>query len=134
MMIFVQANHLSRNALRERILELQKMGSNVDWDGEGAVPLDQETVKHAIQFTDCLPADLSEPDIDASPHGMIDFEWTLSREIMLSVSICPDGTIAFAFRFPEGKMRSTTVWSEEIPGNLMVAFNRLQREHEMAHS
>ncbi len=130
----MQVNHLSQDSLKERVLKLQEMAASENWDGEGATPLDQETVKYATQFIDCLPAELSEPDIDASPHGMIDFDWMLSHEVMLSVSMCPDGTIAFAFRFPEGKMRSTTVWSKEIPENLMVAFNRLQREHEMTHS
>lgn len=123
-----RANDLSRNASRTRILELQEMASKADWDGEGSVPLDQETVEHALQFADCLPAGLSDPEIDASPHGTIDFEWTLSRQIMLSVSMCPDGTIASAFRSLERKTRSTAVWSREIPEDLMVAFNQLQRE------
>ena len=134
-LVHMQVDHLSQDSLRDRVLKLQEMAASENWDGEGAVPLDQETVRYATQFIDCLPTELSEPDVDVSPHGMIDFEWILSREVMLSVSMCSNGTIAFAARFPEERMRSSTVWSkEEIPESLRVAFSKLKREYDAARS
>ncbi len=127
----IDVDDLSRGSLKNRILELQEMASDKNWDGEGAAPLDQVTVSHATQFVDCLPVGLPRPDVDVSPHGTIDLEWVLSRQAMLSVSICPDNTIAFAARFPGERIRSSTDWSKAIPDSLMVAIKRLQQECDM---
>ena len=123
----IASTEMDRLLLKDKVFELQNVASSANWDGEGAVPLSRKTVSYATQFVDRLPETLPQPDVGASPHGMIDFEWTLSRETMLSVSMCPDGTIAFAALFPGEKTRSSAVWSEEIPDSLKAALKRLQQ-------
>ena len=126
MLARMDKNSYERCLLKERICELRELASNEDWDGEGAVPLNLTTVRHAVQFADCLPLNLPPPDVDVSPHGEIDFEWIFSRDAMLSVSLCPDGTIAFAVRLPEERTRSTAIWSGDVPISLDAAFKGLR--------
>lgn len=117
--------HLS---LKDRIHDLQETASVEGWDGDGALALNPETIDHAVKFVHSLPRDIPMPDVGASPHGEINFEWVLSREAMLSVSMCPDGTIAFAAKFPDERMRNTVLWSETMPDSLSVALNKLKKQ------
>lgn len=132
-LFLVKAEFPSRDSLKSRVSELQERASDENWDGEGAAPLEQATVNHAAEFVDCLPAMFPLPDVEVSPHGTIDFEWVISREAMLSVSMCPDNTIAFAARFPGERARGSAVWSQAMPENLRVAFKSLRKAHDVAH-
>jgi hypothetical protein len=69
---------------------------HANWDGEGADPVEESTFIHAIKFLDLLPIDTPSPEIDASPHGLITFEWDLSSRRTLVAGIDSNGYIYYS--------------------------------------
>ncbi|PCJ49899.1 MAG: hypothetical protein COA73_18640 [Candidatus Hydrogenedentota bacterium] len=82
---------------------------HANWDGEGADPVEESTFIHAIKFLDLLPIDTPSPEIDASPHGLITFEWDLSSRRTLVAGIDSKGYIYYSALFDDederGKVR-----------------------------
>ena len=60
-----------------------------DWDGEGALALAPETADLAQKLIDEFPPHVSRPDVNATPHGEVDFDWVIDRDVMLTVSVGP---------------------------------------------
>ena len=58
---------------------MAKHASKPDWDGEDAFPLDPSTVSVAKQLAGLLPRFRQPPEVSASPHGEIDFDWSIGK-------------------------------------------------------
>ncbi|PCJ55361.1 MAG: hypothetical protein COA73_13650 [Candidatus Hydrogenedentota bacterium] len=95
----------SHKILREVFIECM----HANWDGEGADPVDDSTFTHANKFLDLLPIETPLPEIDASPHGLITFEWDLSSRRTLVAGIDSKGYIYYSALFDDederGKVR-----------------------------
>lgn len=67
-----------------------------NWDGDGADPIDAETVLVAKRFVKLLPGEIELPEISADPHGNVDFDWCLDNGTLFTISIGKEGEVAMA--------------------------------------
>ena len=86
-----------RTSLKREVHSLLEDAGIEDWDGKGA--LAPETVNIAQILIDEFPPHVSRPDVNATPHGEVDFDWVIDRNVMLTVSVGPSKEIAFAGLF-----------------------------------
>lgn len=101
-------------SVKQSINKLLRTSGKENWDGEFALPIVPGTVKIAEELVDFFPALIDPPDVSASPQGEIDFDWVESREVMLTVSVCPSGEIAFAGIFNGLRMSGRKPWSDKL--------------------
>ena len=99
-----------------------------DWDGAGARPVHLDTIRVAQKFADRLPR-IDPPDVSATPHGEIDFDWCVARDQMLTVSVGPppDHEIAFAGLFGETRIRGREPWAGKVPHFVQCCFEMVAR-------
>ena len=115
-----------RELLKQEVYELLKHAGTENWDGEGALALDPGTVDTAQRLIDKFPSYIVRPDVAATPHGEIDFDWAVSRDVMLTVSICPSKQIAFAGLFHNAQLRGREQWIGALPQFVNCCFERLR--------
>jgi hypothetical protein len=58
-----------------------------NWDGYGAMILTPSTMSAAWRFAQVIPLGICKPSVGAEPDGHITFEWHVSPEKTLSVSV-----------------------------------------------
>ena len=97
-----------------------------DWDGEGARPVHLDTIRVAQQLARRLPR-VDPPDVSATPHGEIDFDWCVARDQMLTVSVGPppQHEIAFAGLFGSTRIRGRERWAGEVPHFVRCCFEMI---------
>ena len=117
--------YADRESIKREIYDLIKEASTENWDGEGAIALDIKTVEIAQKLVDEFPGHVIRPDIAATPHGEVDFDWVVSREVMLTVSVCPSGEIAFAGLFQDTRLNGREPWMGSLPKFVGCCFERL---------
>lgn len=115
-----------RELLKQRIYSLLEDAGHGNWDGEGALALDPGTVEFAQCLADQLPADVPAPEIAATPHGEVDFDWVFDSDLMLTVSVGPSGEIAFAGYFHGAKLNGEEPWTGSLPGFVKCCLERLR--------
>lgn len=116
------------NSLNEEIGAAAAEGGEENWDGEGARAVSGMTADIARELARLLPSDVPKPDVCATPHGEIDFDWTIERGLGLTISVGPEGDIAFAGIFHGAKLSGTEPWKSVLPGFVECCLERLQRE------
>lgn len=67
------------------------------WDGNGASPIDQQTVCNAVAFIRALPDRVPLPEFAAEPDGAISLDWIKSRSRLFSLSINSSNRLACAW-------------------------------------
>ena len=87
-----------RASLKREVHGLLENTGTEDWDGEGALALAPETVDIAQKLIDEFPPHVGRPDVAATPHGEVDFDWVIDRDAMLTVSVGPSKEIADSIR------------------------------------
>ena len=113
--------------LKDMIEKLTETAGKEDWDGEGALALSSKTIVIAQYLVDFFPSFDLEPDISATPHGEIDFEWAISRDTMLTISVGPSGEIAFAGLFGNTRLDGQEELEDKrLPHFVSACFKRLQ--------
>ena len=124
-----------RLSLKEKVRELSRLSESENWDGEGAEALDSDTLKTAQGLVDAFPmsAVVHQPDISVTAHGEVDFDWVLSKDIMLTISVCPSGEIAFAGIFEDSRLDGKEPWTEELPYFVAMCLERLQRNRVLEY-
>ena len=120
----------SAESLRREVHGVAQVASNENWDGDGARALLDKTVAIAVELVDRLPRTTPRPDIDATPHGEIDFDWTVERGLGLTISVGPEGEIAFAGTFRGAELSGKEPWNGVLPGFVKCCLDRLRREAE----
>ena len=118
--------YVDRESVKQEIYGLMEEAGTENWDGEGALALDIKTVEIAQKLVDEFPGHVIRPDIAATPHGEVDFDWTISREVMLTVSVCPSGEIAFAGLFQDARLNGREPWMGSLPQFVGCCFERLR--------
>ena len=113
-------------SLKQEVYALIDEAGEEDWDGEGALALDKETVAIALELVDRFPAYTTRPEVAATPHGEVDFDWIIDREAMLTVSVCPSKKIAFAGLFYGARLNGSEPWSGVLPRFVNCCLERLR--------
>lgn len=81
----------------ERLDKIYKECSVDDWDSYEGKAISEKTLEKAKEFVKLMSVSVSKPDsIFPEPDGMIEFEWYISNENSLSVSIDSDGRLYYA--------------------------------------
>ena len=122
-----QMNSVSeRERLKVTISDLAREASHENWDGDGGLAVHPETVGIATRFVDLVPGDIPDPDVAATPQGEIDFDWTFSRDLMLTVSVGENSDIAFAGVFDGDRLNGHERWASVIPEGVANCLERLR--------
>ena len=115
-----------RRDLKQEVYELLIDAGADNWDGEGALALQQDTVVAAQELIGCLPPYIGDPDVAATPHGEVDFDWVIDREVMLTVSVGPSKEVAFAGLFYGARLNGCEPWTGVLPRFVQCCFERLR--------
>ena len=115
-----------KESLKQEVHGLLEEAGTKDWDGEGALALDPKTVMIARKLIDHFPSYVVRPDVAATPHGEVDFDWIVSQDVMLTVSVCPSGEIAFAGLFYDARLNGRESWMGALPQFVGCCFERLR--------
>lgn len=115
-----------RASLKREVFSLLEEAGTEDWDGEGALALAPETVDIAQKLIDEFPSLVGKPDVNATPHGEVDFDWVIARDVMLTVSIGPSKEIAFAGLFHGARLNGCELWEGTLPQFVNYCFERLR--------
>lgn len=115
-----------KRILKQRIDQVLGTHGKENWDGEGASPILLETADTAKSIVDCFPSmPLTHlPDVVPTPHGEIDFDWLISKDMMLTISAGSKGEIAYAGIFEISK---TEQWNYKLPGDVSAWFAALEK-------
>jgi len=109
----------ARRELKAALRELARECGEPDWDSEGAAPVEQSTLIHALRFVAALPMGLPEPDPAIHADGEVAFSWIGSKGHRLSIAIGPTGRITYAYRRLPSKMNGTEWLGDRIPHSLL---------------
>ena len=98
-----------------------------DWDGDGAAPIEQTTLKYAARFLFALPQGIPSPSVLIDRDGDVVFDWGSSAQHTFSVSIARDGTLAYAGLFGRARTRGRENLSEGMSASLLAYIERAGR-------
>lgn len=90
-----------------------------DWDGYGAAPVSQDTLRNAYILLDSFPLGFPHPSIGAEPDGQLTLEWHHSPRRTLSVSVTPDGELHFAALLGPNRVYGTEVFFGAVPQRIL---------------
>ncbi len=101
--------------------------SEKDWDGYGALPINQEAYHEAVRFLKVLPLSrLPAPEVGPQPEGDIGFEWNLGKNRTFVVSINGTNIITYAGLLGTGnKTHGTEVFDGSIPQTIVDNISRI---------
>lgn len=98
-----------------------------DWDGYGALPVEQLTYQHAYRLIEELPLGFPLPSAGAEPDGHLTLEWHRHPSWTLSVSVSPEGTLYYAALLGTEDPRGTCRFLGELPESLAYLVRRVMR-------
>ena len=107
------------NEILTAVEEAAGAAVEADWDGEGALPVDQHTVALATRFVSALPSDIKVPDVYAQTRGELTFEWRSGKGRIVSVSVYPNGTIGYASLIGSSKSYGNESFIAAVPAALV---------------
>jgi hypothetical protein len=130
-----QAARRSREELRNSTLghreALEELGDvwdecrQPDWDGYGALPVEQDTLTAAYSLIDSLPLGFPRPSIGADPDGQLTLEWRKAPHRILSVSVDPDGFLHYAGLFGTDKCHGSIAFFSTAHDKLLQLVREL---------
>lgn len=115
-----------RESLKQEVYALLKQAGAENWDGEGALALAPETVGIAQELIDRFPGYVARPDVAATPHGEVDFDWVIAQDMMLTISIGPSREIAFSGLFRGARWNGCEPWTGKLPQFVHCCLERLR--------
>ena len=83
-----------------------------NWDGYGANPVSEESIKWADKIVNSLPAWMPYPEINCDPDGEVTLDW----EDYLSVSVGADGRMVIVWFGASIRARGTMKVSSNDDG------------------
>lgn len=98
-----------------------------DWDSYGASPVLQETIFEAQQFLQSIPVGTPRPTLAAEPDGHVTFEWHVSPNRTLSVSVSPEGELHYSALIGSIVSFGTEPFLGEIHKTILDLIKRVQQ-------
>ena len=99
--------------------------SEPDWDGYGAAPADEISMRWASKVLLALPAGLGVPEAAFEPDGAASLEWWHGPDRTLSVSIERNGEIRYPGRLNGARVVGTEMFVHGLPRRLLEALSEL---------
>ena len=122
---------MKRASLKHEVHGLLEDAGIEDWDAEGVLALAPETVAVAQKLIDEFPPLVGKPDVNATPHGEVDFDWVIDRDVMLTISVGPSKEIAFAGLFHGARLNGCEPWEGTLPQFVNYCFERLREAQNL---
>lgn len=72
-----------------------------NWDGYGALPISEDTIKNCVIIIDALPRHVPVPDIIPEPNGDVGLDWIKGKQ-ELSISVDSNENVSYAFISADG--------------------------------
>jgi len=113
------------SAVRDELATVWEDCRTPNWDGFGALPVSQETLRHAYVLLETLPLGFPAPSIGAEPDGQLTLEWYRSPRRTLSLSVDPVGDLHYAAIFGPNRAFGTEAFFDEIPTSILQLIQRL---------
>jgi hypothetical protein len=109
----------------DRLVEVYVEASEPNWDGYGADPLTEQSLRNAAIFLCTLPSGLPTPDISADAQGEFHFEWFSNPYRTFSVSIGSKGVASYAGLFGTSRTRGLEFQSSWTTPNIVSNIKRV---------
>jgi hypothetical protein len=122
---------LDQRSLLSEIERVSEEASEPDWDGEGADPVGRDIVSVARKLVSLFPK-VMPPEVSATPHGEIDFDWLIRKDVMLTIAVCRHPRdqgrheIVFVANFEDVEFRGREPWCDEMPQLVDCCFERMK--------
>lgn len=117
---------LGKQQALEELSDVYHECNEEGWDGYGARPVEQETMRCAYLIIQTLPPRFPLPSIAADPDGQIALDWRISPQRMLSVSVDPTGVLHYAcIRGRNNKDHGTIPFFDSAPDKLLQLVREL---------
>ena len=93
---FNQSVTFSKQPAYDELWDVWQDCKKPNWDGYGALAVDQETYNTAWRVIEALPFGYLPTSAGAEPDGHLTLEWHRYPRWTLSVSVSPEGTLHYA--------------------------------------
>ena len=111
----------------EEFEEIKQAYNLPNWDGYGALPLNQTSVRLAEEFIkqamELFP-ELPYPELAPEPDGDLGFDWNLNKS-QLGVSISEKRKLSYAYRGLTSRGRGSIEYGERVPKVLRDYFKTI---------
>ena len=111
---FSQSAVLGKRSAYNELIELWDECQSLDWDGYGALPVEEKTFQNAWAVINALPLSYPLPSLDAEPDGHITLEWYRHPRWLFSISVSPEGYLYYAALFGEDSTNRSEFFLGEI--------------------
>lgn len=112
-------------ALHEELGAVWDECRSADWDGFGAQPVDNDTLRNTYRLLESLPLGFPIPSIGSEPDGSMTLEWHRSARRTLSVSVAPDGNLHYAALLGPNRTYGTEAFFGEVPESILDLIRRV---------
>ena len=92
---------------------------NANWDGQGALPVTDESYRAAYKFLEALPLGAIPPSVGVEPDGEMTLEWYHSPRRTLSISFSKNNEIHYAALIGASKTYGTELFFGDVPKIIM---------------
>lgn len=99
--------------------------SQENWDGYGAAPANELSMKWARRVLAAFPLRLGIPAIAFEPNGDAGFEWWQGADRVLAIGIGPNGEVGYAARLNDARVTGTEIFADGISQRLTDLANKL---------
>lgn len=103
----------------EELWQVWKDCRESNWDGFGALPVDQDTYTTAYRLIESLPLKFPRPSVGAEPDGQLTLEWHKTESRTLSVSVDPLGYLHYAGLYGSDRRFGTLALFSDTPDQLI---------------
>ncbi len=115
----------SKQSAYEELREISNQWRTANSDGDGAEPIDADTLRNAHRLVEALPCGYPLPSVSAEPDGHVDLEWYRATNRLLSVSVSREGVLYYAALVGEEDPRGRCRFDGEIPETILYWIQRV---------
>jgi hypothetical protein len=109
----------ARAELLAQLLVVWNECSSPDWDGYGAVPVNEKTLRLTEAIVEKLPLRFALPDVGAEPDGHLTLEWRSSPDRLISISMDPNLRLHYAAVIGQEQHHGSVPYSTSLPRSIL---------------
>jgi hypothetical protein len=123
----VESSSVSAQEQKSVLLDLYdaaRTAAEPNWDGEGAAPVQQSTIRYAAQFIFSLPQGFEVPGVAIDRDGDAVFDWSRGA-YAFSVSVGRDGSKTYAGVFGAAHTHGREPLTGGLSPNVLLGIHRV---------
>ena len=120
-----QTIDIGKQPVYDELIQTWQECNKPNWDGDGALPINEETLTHTRRLIDALPVSYELPSIGVEPDGEITLEWYRSSKWVFSVSVGPGSILTYAALFDDSNHRGAMRFSDTVPEIMMTLIQKV---------